>query len=54
MSEKRKYRTFTPEQKTEIVLAGLRGNRSVRDVCRKYEISEALIYQWRDDTKAVG
>lgn len=48
MSEKRKYRTFTPEQKTEIVLAGLRGDRSVRDVCREYEISEALFYQWRD------
>jgi transposase len=28
MSEKRKYRQFTPEQKTEIVLAGLRGDRS--------------------------
>lgn len=25
MSEKRKYRPFTPEQKIEIVLAGLRG-----------------------------
>lgn len=48
MSEKRKYRTFAPEQKTEIVLAGLRGDRSVRDVCREYEISEALFYQWRD------
>ncbi len=35
MSEKRKYRQFTPEQKTEIVRAGLRGDRSVRDVCRK-------------------
>jgi transposase len=48
MSEKRKYRTFTPDQKMEIVLAGLRGDRSVRDVCREYEISEALFYQWRD------
>jgi transposase len=48
MSEKRKYRTFTPEQKTEIVLAGLRGDRSVRDVCREYEIAETLYYQWRD------
>jgi transposase len=38
MSEKRKYRTFTPEQKSEIVLAGLRGDRSVRDICREYEI----------------
>lgn len=48
MSEKRKYRTFTPEQKIEIVLAGLRGDRPVRDVCREYEIAETLYYQWRD------
>jgi transposase len=32
MSEKKKYRTFTPEEKAEIVLAGLRGDRTVRDV----------------------
>lgn len=48
MSEKRKYRTFTPEQKVEIVLAGLRGDRTVRDICREYEIAETLYYQWRD------
>jgi transposase-like protein len=48
LSEKRKYRQFTPDQKVEIVLAGLRGDRPVRDVCRAYEISEALYYQWRD------
>jgi len=48
MSEKRKYRTFTPDQKLEIVLAGLRGDRSVRDICREYEIAETLYYQWRD------
>ncbi|NHC16089.1 transposase [Motilibacter deserti] len=48
MREKRKYRVFTPEQKAEIVLAGLRGDRSVRDVCREYEIVETLYYQWRD------
>ncbi|NQY57174.1 MAG: transposase [Ilumatobacteraceae bacterium] len=48
MSEKKKYRTFTPDQKTEIVLAGLRGDRSVRDVCREHEIAETLYYQWRD------
>ncbi len=48
MSEKRKYRQFTPDQKAEIVLAGLRGDRSVREVCREHEVSEALYYQWRD------
>ncbi len=49
MSEKKRiYRQFTPEQKTEIVLAGIRADRSVRDVCREHEISEALYYDWRD------
>ncbi len=48
MSEKRKYRTFTPDQKLEIVLGGIRGDRSVRDVCREYGIAEALYYQWRE------
>jgi transposase-like protein len=48
MSEKKKYRSFTPEQKAEIVLAGLRGDRTVRDVCREFEIAETLYYQWRD------
>ena len=48
MSEQRKYRQFTPEQKTEIVLAGLRGDRSVREVCREYQIAETLYYQWRE------
>jgi transposase len=48
MSEKKKYRSFTPDQKAEIVLAGLRGDRTVRDVCREHEIAETLYYQWRD------
>jgi transposase len=48
MSEKRKYRTFTAEQQLGVVFAGLRGDRSVRDVCREYEIAETLYYQWRD------
>ena len=48
MSEQRKYRQFTPEQKTEIILAGLGGDRSVRDVCREYQIAETLSYQWRE------
>lgn len=49
MSEKKRtYRQFTAEQKTEIVLAGIRADRTVRDVCREHEISEALYYDWRD------
>ena len=48
LSEQRKYRRFTPQQKAEIVLAGIRGDRSVRDVCREYQIAETLYYQWRE------
>jgi transposase len=48
LSEQRKYRTWTAKQKLEIVLAGLKGDRSVRDVCREHGISETLYYGWRD------
>ena len=48
MAEQRKYRKFTAKQKLEIVLAGLRGDRTVKDVCREHEIAETLYYDWRD------
>jgi len=48
MSEQRKYRTWTAQQKIEIVLAGLRGDRSVKELCREHEIAETLYYSWRD------
>ena len=48
MSERRKYRSWTAQQKLEIVLAGLRGDRSVKEVCREHEISETLYYSWRE------
>lgn len=48
MAEQRRYRKFTAQQKLEIVLAGLRGDRSVKDVCREHEIAETLYYGWRD------
>ena len=46
MAEQRKQRSA--QQKLEIVLAGMRGDRSVRDVCREHDVSEALYYNWRD------
>ena len=48
MSEQRKYRTFTAQQKLEIVLAGLRGDVSVKELCRQHEIAETLYYSWRE------
>ena len=48
MATQRNYRKFTAQQKLEVVLAGLRGDRSVKDVCREHEIAETLYYSWRD------
>ena len=48
MSEQRKYRSWTAQQKIEIVLAGLRGDRSVAEVCREHQISDNRFYSWRD------
>ena len=48
MSEQRKYRTFSAQQKLEIVLAGLRGDVSVKELSRRQEIAETLYYSWRE------
>jgi transposase len=48
LSEQRRYRGWTAKQKIEVVLAGLRGDRSVREVCREHAISEALCCGWRE------
>jgi transposase-like protein len=48
LSEQRKYRSWTAEQKLAIVLAGIRGDRSVKEVCREHQISDTLFYSWRD------
>ena len=48
LSEQRTRRSWSAQQKLEIVLAGMRGDRSVRDVCREHAIAETLYYGWRD------
>ena len=54
MAEHRRYRSFSTELKLEIVLAGMRNDRSVKQVCREHEISETLYYRWRDKFLAAG
>jgi transposase-like protein len=34
LSEQRKYRSWTAQEKLEIVLAGLRAERSMEELCR--------------------
>ena len=48
LSEQREYRSWTAQQKIEILMAGLRGDRSVKEVCREHAISETLFYGWRE------
>jgi transposase len=48
LSGHRKYRKFTAKQKLEIVLASLRGDLSVAELCREHGIVESLLRKWRE------
>ena len=54
MSDKRKYRKFTAQQKAELVLASFRGERSIAEICREHDISETLLRRWRDQMIEAG
>lgn len=43
-----KRRQFDADTKMAIVLEGLRGEISVAELCRKYQIAESVYYNWRD------
>ena len=46
MSKKR--RNFTAQFKLETVLDGIRGEKSIAQICRERDITESLYYKWRD------
>ena len=54
MSEIRKYRKFTAQQKTEIVLASLRGPKTMAELCREHDIADSLLRKWREQFLAAG
>src|SRR5215211_2453316 len=54
LSEKRTYRKFSAQQKSELVLASLRGQRTIAELCREHEISETLLRRWREQFLAAG
>lgn len=43
-----KRRTFAPEFKFEAVLDMVRGEKTVAQICRERDITESLLYKWRD------
>ena len=54
LSENRKYRKFTVQQKTEIVLASLRGPKSMAELCREHDIADSMLRKWREQFLAAG
>lgn len=54
LSETRKYRKFTAQQKTEIVLASLRGPKTMTELCRVHDIADSLLRKWREQFLAAG
>jgi transposase len=51
---RRKYRKFSGQQKLELVLASLRGQKTIAELCREHEISETLLRRWRDQLLDAG
>ena len=49
-----KRRKVDAEIKMAAVLEGFKGESSVADICRKYQISESLYYRWRDKFLEAG
>ena len=49
-----KRRKIDTETKLAAVMEGLRGESSIADICRKYQISESLYYRWRDKFLEAG
>lgn len=52
--KRRTRRTFSPEQKIQIVIEGMRGEQSMVALCRKYGIHENNYYNWSKDFMEAG
>ena len=39
-------RKFSPEEKIRIVLEGLKGEESIKEICRREGITSSLYYRW--------
>jgi transposase len=53
-SPRKQYRKFTAQQKTELVLASLRGQKSFAEIYRENDIADSLLRKWRDQFLAAG
>ncbi len=44
----KKRRSFGAQFKLATVLEGIRGEKSIAQICRERDITEAMYYKWRD------
>jgi transposase len=51
---RRTRRQYSSEEKIRIVLAGLRGEDSIAELCRREGISEGLYYSWSKESLEAG
>ena len=47
-------RQYSAEEKVRIVIAGLRGEESIAELCRKEGINQNLYYRWSKDFREAG
>ena len=52
--QRRTRRRFSAEEKVRIVIAGLRGEDSVAELCRKEGINQNLYYRWSKEFLEAG
>ncbi|WP_198469335.1 transposase [Acetomicrobium sp. S15 = DSM 107314] len=43
-----KQRKWTAEEKFAIVIEGLKGQKTVSEICRDHALSQTVYYKWRD------
>ena len=41
-------KNLSAEEKMAIVMAGIKGDKTVAQICREYGISQSQYYKWRD------
>jgi transposase len=51
---RRTRRTFSAEEKIQIVIEGMRGEDSIAAICRKYGIHVNLYYKWNKEFLEAG
>ena len=52
--KRRTRRTFSSEEKIKIVIEGLRGEASIAEICRQYQIHQNLYFKWSKEFMEAG